>query len=1148
MPFDVASPGASESLRSASEQPLADAGDVFVGRERELARLDGAFRMARAGAGRLALLVGEPGIGKTRTVLEFAHRARRAHALVLGGRCYEGGGTPAFWPWIQILRECVARRDGDPVNGGPHAATLGQLLPELRERSRDVAPSAPTSPATRFRFFDSFCALLKTLASRQPVVLVLEDLHCADVASLQLLTFLGGELATAAILVVVTYRDSEVPRGHPLVDTIVEVGRHRDVLRVPLNGLSETEVAQLLGFVVGRTAGVDLVRVMQQLTDGNPFFVIELMRFLVDAGCLDDWKRLLKSRVVVPRSVRDVIRRRRAGLSAPCDDLLVAAAVLGREFAVPVLQHLCRLPPESVLGLLEEAVERGIVAEAPERASRFRFTHALVREAIYDDIGHAARCGWHRRAGETLEALQAERVQPRWDKVAHHYAQCAFTAGSPEVRKAIDYSLAAGRQALALMAYEDAAEHFQRALQLIDDMTPLEPGRDKTSCEVLLALGDAYDRAGDPERARASFRRAADLARGSTLPSHFARAALGLAGQPVVSFEIPEPLIRALLEEALRVLPDEDSTLRAQVMCRLAFELRSPSTRACRIRLSEEALAMGRRLRDLQTLSLVLSERRIRLVRTAGLVDRLAEDDGLVRLAQEACDVEAEVQARGWRVLDLLEFGAIAAVDEEIHAFASLANVLRHPIYLSRMLGHRTTRAILDGNLDDAEALAAEYFALARRVVEFQALAAFSAQVAMLRRLRGGLTEIVPAVESLVERNPGLAAARAGLAVLYAELDRPEDARRQFERLAVGDFVDLPDDYFWPGTVAYLAEACASLGDVPRAGVLYDLLSPLADRTIVIGLGGCWGSAARFLGILASTLRRWDAAIRHFEDALSMNRRLGARPFVALTEQAYAAALLERGEPGDRERAIELIASVVRAARQLGMRSVLEATLQLSRRVDRPGRGGTPVPETGRPRTGNGRQSTDLEAARPELLFRRDGEFFCIGEPATAFRLKDSLGLRYLAQLLAHPQHTFCALDLAASVQGGQPPPAREGNGDMLLDQRARTAYRARLAELGEDLDEAVAQNDEGRAMRLRAETEILTRELVRSTGLGGRGRRIAGPAERARVNVTRTIRDAIRRITAHDAAIGRHLATKVRTGTFCTYDPGVTATIQWLG
>jgi hypothetical protein len=1062
---------------------------TFVGRERDLGELWESLLQAADGRGSLVLVAGEPGIGKTRLADELAARAASLGAGVRWGTCWEGEGAPAFWPWIQALREHAARRDPATLRRelGDGAADVARLVPGLAARVGELPESPALEPdQARFRLFDAVAGLLKRAGGTEPLLLVLDDLHWADRSSLSLLRFVAGELRDARLLVLGTYRDVELGRS-PAAEPLAKLaGRAR---HLTLGGLAQDDVAELLALTAGTRPDADLAVAVHRRTGGNPLFVREVARLLA-----------AEDQAAIPEGVREVLRRRLDRLPAGCADLLAAAAVLGPEFRLDLLGAIGGVPAEAWLALLDQAVQARLVERAPGSVAGYRFTHALLREVLYQRLPAADRAALHRRAGEAIEQRFAADLEPRLAELAHHFRQATAAGGQ---RKAVRYASLAGRRALGQLAYAEAVTQFERALEALD-LGPADPAR---RCELELALGEAQMAAGEITAARASYQRAAGLARGIGAAEPLARAALGL-GAEVTALVVDEPQVR-LLEEALAALGGGDGVLRARVLARLAQTLVFTPALDRRAALSEQAVAMARRLGDPATLAAVLYDRHLAVWGPDNPADRLAIAGEVVELAERCGDRALALQGRGLRTADLLELGDPTALRAEIEAYERAATELRQLHYLWHVPLLRATQALLAGRFEEAERLAAEGLAVGQRAHD-QAVGVYvPVVVAVVRWLQGRLPELEGGVRELVARYPAVPAWRGALVLTLALDGREGEARAELDWLAARDFADLPRDQQWLCNLALLAMACQRLGDRRRAAVVYELLLPCAGRLVPTTrlAVGCLGAVSHYLGILAATLGRWDVAAGHLAEAVATNTRAGAVPFVALSRFEHARALHARDAPGDRALASEQLAEATAAAGALGL-----------------GLPGEPP-------------------APPGAVFRREGDYWTIAYHGPAARLRHTVGLGHLARLLGNPGRELHALDLAA---GAAARGERDGDAGAVLDEQAKAAYRRRLDELTGELEEAEAWADPERAARARAEVDALTRQLAGAVGLGGRDRRLPSAAERARVNVTKAIRTAIRRIAEHDPALAEHLTRTVRTGTFCVYAADPATPPRW--
>ena len=451
----------------ATEPPAAhlgvDAG-AFVGREPELEQLNRALGGTRSGSGRLLMLAGEPGIGKTRTAAEFAAHARSRGIGVFWGRCYETEGAPPYWPWLEALRSYLGTRD--PSHLGVNLAVLAELLPELRERMPYLEPASEAADPkqARFRLLDTTTTFLIEAARTEPLVVILDDLHAADAGTLMLLEFVAHRLSDAPLLVVGTFRDVELTRGHPLSHTLAELTRERLFERLPLRGLAEADVRRFLEETLGVAPPDALVAAVHAQTEGNPLFVTEVVRLLVQEGKLTP-ETLLERRdwsMGVPQGVRDVIGRRLDRLSSRCNDLLRLASVLGSEFHLDQLARLNEdLSADELLETLEEALVAHLVEEVPGGAGCYRFPHTLIQETLAAELSTTRRVRLHARIGEALEELYGPRAGAHAAELVHHFAEAEIVLGPA---KLVHYAQLAGEQALEAHAYEEARAHFEQAL------------------------------------------------------------------------------------------------------------------------------------------------------------------------------------------------------------------------------------------------------------------------------------------------------------------------------------------------------------------------------------------------------------------------------------------------------------------------------------------------------------------------------------------------------------------------------------------------------------------------------------------------------------------------------------------------------------
>ncbi|MDA0180042.1 AAA family ATPase [Solirubrobacter phytolaccae] len=846
---------------------------AFVGRDAELAELTAGLDDAAAGHGRLFLLVGEPGIGKSRLAEELSAHARSRGALVLVGRCWEAGGAPAYWPWVQSLRAYVRRAEPETLRAqlGPGAADVAQLLPELR----DVLPDLPTvaaldSEGARFRLFDSLTAFLKSVAGAQPLVLVLDDLHAADEPSLLLLQFLARELARSRVMVVGAYRDVDPTLSNALRTAVEELTREPVTRTVPLAGLAESDVARFIE-LAGVPATV-LGASVHTETEGNPLFVGEIVRLLGKEQTL-----------TIPASVRETIGRRLRHLSDDCNALLTTASVLGREFDLRLLRHVSELPSTTVLELLDEAADARVVSDVPGGAlGRMRFAHALIRDAAYHRLTRARRVALHRRVGEGLEAIHQADLDPHLAELAHHFSEAA--AGDGPVR-AVYYASRAGARAVTLLAYEEAVRLYALALAALDAGGAATP---EQRCGLLLVLGDAQGRRGDDRGAKATFLQAAELARAAGQSELLARATAGYGGRFLWARGLTDERLVPLLEEGLVAVGSSDSELRVRLLSRLAAALRHGPTRERRERLMDEAILMARRIDDPVTIAsaLTAAESALHAPHTASA--RLANAGEIVALAVRAGDREREFDGHEHAFWASWELGDPDRRARELAEMARVAGELRQPAQQWMLAAARATLALAQGRFDEAPALISRAYEIGAPTLAWNATAARALQRFIYCREQGGLAHYVLEVRDREDVFPSPLVHRSVLAHALAHLDRLDEAAELVVELLGHDLADWHVDEQWFVSLCLLAETCAMVGDVEAGAALYALLEPYADHNAVAVPELALDSASRPLGLLATLLGRFGDAERHFADAVAMNERMGARVWLEHTRRAQA--------------------------------------------------------------------------------------------------------------------------------------------------------------------------------------------------------------------------------------------------------------------
>jgi hypothetical protein len=1129
---------------------------VFVGRAVERRALSAALQSAIAGHGRLMMLAGEPGIGKTRLADEIAAEAALTGALVAWGRCWEGGGAPAFWPWVQVLRKCV-QEFGESAReiAGAAADSIAALVPEFADSHAAGAAEALDAPALsaalsdeaqirRFRFFDAITGFLIRAARRRPMLIILDDCHAADEESLLLAQFVARSLADAPIMIVATYRAIEVRRSPRMSEVITDLGRQGET--IPVGGFDAGEVRQFVEEVSGAALGPEGALLLHRTTDGNPFFLGEIVRLIAAQGRIGAIGTESAGSFEIPDGVRVTIRRRVAMASAPARNLLTHAAVIGREFESGLAARLCGLDHAQALAALDDAASLGLLSAVAGAPGRYRFSHALIAETLYTDLPAARRRELHHAAAQAIEENLETDAEARLGEIAHHYFE-ALPAGP--VAKAIEFSRRAAARSRAALAYADAARASAMALRALDLERRADPA---LRCELELELAEAQFRSQQFTEYRKTFEDAARLAREIRNPRFLARAALGYAVVPSNPGAV-DAAVASLLEEALAALGDSPSELRVMLLARLAEEVLWSGDTGRQGALSTQALETARALGQPRATVTALYSRYHALRSPDAIEARLGLSDEILAMTQRHGLEDWALRARYYRTADLLEMGETAAAFREVQALAELDESIRmqHPGFVEVAAA---MRALMEGRFDDAERLATDAFTIGQLRPNMVAQQIFASQMFVLRREQGRLAELEPVIQTFVTRFPALMFARCALALCHAEAGRSADAAAAIERLAAEEFGAMRRDFTWLACMATVAEVCAIIGDRRHGQIARRALQPFAARNVTVGAQLCLGSAARYLAMLAALMRDYDDAQARFEDAIAMNARMGARPWQAHAQFELGAMLLGRATPGDRERALELIGNARETAASLGM-------IRLARRIDElPAVAVQPV---------DAALAEPAAVAESESLFRKEGEFWTVAHKGRVLRLKDTKGMTYLATLLRNPGREFHALDLVggSSTVEADAPSGDSGALDAMtdeqldqiglrrsagddageaLDAQAKAEYRRRLEELREEIEEARELNDVERAERAREEVETLTRELARAVGIGGRSRRVGATSERARLNATRAIKAAIDRINEADPVLGQILTSTVKTGTFCSYSPAPASLIPW--
>ena len=898
---------------------LTDIGRIFVGRDGDLDRLGQLWKEACAGQLRMALLAGEPGVGKTRLAAEFARSVYDEGAMVLAGRCDEDLGVP-YQPFVEALRHFVDHAPALAERLGRFGGELARLVPELSQQVPGLPDPLRSDPEMeRYRLFDAISNWLTAASADEPMLLVLDDLQWAARPTLLLLRHIvrsgGGRL-----LLLGTYRDTELTHDHPLVELVADLRRQGGVERVSLSGLDDAGVAAMVEQASGRAldeANQALARAVYEETEGNPFFVREVLRHLAETGAVErdegGWTtRLPVDQLGIPEGVREVVGRRLARLSDDTNHTLRIASVVGPEFELGVVQAAGELSEDRLLAAVEEAASARVVTEVS--ATRYRFAHALVRATLYESLSAARQVTFHRRAAEAIEQLHHAGLEAYVPALAHHWAK----ASSPvtDIVRAVEYARRAGDQALAQLANDEAANYYASGLELLDagGAGPADARR----LELLIGRGEAQRRAGDPDY-RQTLLDAANLARqvGDTAALVRAAETNTLGNVWTGALEVDAERVE-ILRAALEAIGEGDSLPRARLLATLGLELAWEPEAGPRLAFSEEALRIARVLGDPETLAHVLLARDYTITAPENVDERFDATTELLAIADGLTDPVLASRALSLRFKAAMERADVAEAELSLARNRELVAELGQPTLTWATLHHHATLRLLH---DDDDALAAveaayTYGVNARR----PSMAIFKlSQDYWIFEEQGRTGELEDAFRQFGgrARYPMMIAA---LAVITMENGREEEASRLFDELVASDFAHPTNNVAWLNFHGFCARVCAHLDRRDCVPILKARLEPWADQLIVASFAG-WvtGPVAFHLGLLATTAGEWDEAESYFAAAAVIQERIAAPTFLARTRVEWARMLITRAGRDDAVRAHDLLNKALTTARERGL-------------------------------------------------------------------------------------------------------------------------------------------------------------------------------------------------------------------------------------
>ena len=904
---------------------------LFVGRRPELEVLDAAWEAAVGGDRGVVFVGGEPGIGKTRLLAEFARRVADRGGIVLYGRAEEDLGVP-FEPFTEALGDYMRGCAGDVLEAqlGRSGGELTRLVPDLPALVADLPAPLHADPETeRYWLFEAVRDLVERIARDQPLLLILDDLHWATKPDVMLLAHVLRSSAPAPMLVLGAYRDTEVDEAHPLGALLDDVPRLLGAQRLRIAGLDTDDVGSLVADVT--STDVDpwarrLADAVQAETAGNPFFVCEILRHLLDHDMVDPADRsagAIDLRAVgVPEGVRAVVERRIALLPGPVIDVLRLAAVIGAHFDLRLLlaSDDGELGETAIVEALARAETGALVAPEPVFPGRYRFAHALTREAITATTPSPRRLLLHRRVGRALE--QEPDAEQRVAELAHHFAVAAPLGC---VDSAVGYNRRAGDQAAAALAFEEAGLHYRCALELLTQQPGVDEG---VRCDLLIALGDAEVSAGQSE-SRAVLLDAARLAQRLGDADRLARAAL--ANNPgFFSMLGRDPERVVVLEAALEFAGPQRTATRARLLSRLAVETIEGRARSERERLTDEAVAIARELRDDATLAYVLVQQNTSTWSATNLDRRLTVAKELRELADRLGDPIIAYFAADF-FSSYLGAGDIEEADRCLADERRIVEVLGRPYFRWCCTAwHETMRSSHGGQFAEAERFADEGLELGSAIRDpTEAFGYWAAAIAMIRFEQGRLGELEPSMEGLpTDQKVGIQV-RTWLALAYTETGRPADALVLMRRNTAEEFDLLVDEGHMALAVgALLAETAARVGDREWADRVLLTLAPCCGQIAAV-FSNSWGAVDRAVGLCLQTLGDHRAAAEHFEAAIDVNHRACAPSWEARSRLDLATLLAGSPQGAGTARAAPLAQAALETADALGMARVAERAREL---------------------------------------------------------------------------------------------------------------------------------------------------------------------------------------------------------------------------
>ena len=859
--------------------PSAAAASTCIGRDHVMSELTGLVDVTCSGTGQSIVLQGDPGIGKTTLLHELSEQASTRGVWVLDAHCQDAAGAPSFWPWQQILRPLIARTGREP---GPE---LSRLLGAVSAAEEGAERDARASSEARFRMFDSITALIAEASSAQPIMLAFDDLHWADHASIQLLSFVARELRRWPVMLLGTVRTLQVTVDDVAQATLATWLASSHVRLINLLGLSQAATAQLARQVLGQELKQDWLSGVHEITEGNPFHV-------------QQWARLLLEDVASGRSasaplrLREVIALRIKRLGARVEHVLTRAAIIGRAFNVAVLAQLADGTRSELLAALSSALDARIIQRVGKVSTRvgwYEFSHALMQEVLYDRVPHADRTRMHWEIGCALEAISGLDAEPSVHLLAQHFYQAAVS-GNPA--RAVHYCRLAAEQSFRQLAFEHAVAWFRSALSALALQLPVD---ELQRYELKCRLGSALFRAG--EDGTPAFQDAAAVARAQGRGDLLAQVVVAMQGWPQHRRRgrTDNPAFYPLLQEALQHAHELPPGRRSQLLCLLALNAPEHCTSfAQQIELSRDALVLAREDSDPGVLYDAIDARLRLMGRPDELRLRLALARELKQIALQLGDRERSFHAHMALIQPLIALGQLDEAERELAGCVQLAEALDLPRFTLQVLRLKLQRALSAGQFDEVRDLTKRAVAVRGPAPPsphyLVSLYAWQTSTRVARGDRAWAERHALALLPKIEQSRLL---RAHMAALHAACESLDAARSCYAPLLAPEVLSVVDED-WLLMLIWIADAVIACEDRAAARIVYEALLPHAELNVThVEWLMCVGACDYWLGALGSLLGEWQQAATHLVRAVELNGRLGAQPALAWSCYACARALLQ---------------------------------------------------------------------------------------------------------------------------------------------------------------------------------------------------------------------------------------------------------------